>query len=198
VIEANRQNAQKSTGPRTEEGKSRARRNATKHGLGSKIRVFADDQERAEFEDLKSRLWADLNPKGVLEAEMVEEIATCVWKLRPVEEMSMQDIKERGQASKAILEVFANSPSGWDDPFAEQRVKLGNLASSSLKCQELFITIDAKKKEKERGKHNTGSLGERAERKDIVQFQAKLVGQARSFFATKPPSSATSIAQSTN
>jgi len=30
---ANRENAQKSTGPRTEEGKRRSRRNAFRHGL---------------------------------------------------------------------------------------------------------------------------------------------------------------------
>jgi len=39
-IEANRQNAKKSTGPRTEEGKSRCRRNAFKHGGYAASRIM--------------------------------------------------------------------------------------------------------------------------------------------------------------
>ena len=41
---ANRRNAQMSTGPRTEEGKSRSRRNAVKHGiLSSALHITEGD-----------------------------------------------------------------------------------------------------------------------------------------------------------
>ena len=40
---ANRQNAQKSTGPQTARGKGYSRRNAVKHGLLSKQVLFSDD-----------------------------------------------------------------------------------------------------------------------------------------------------------
>lgn len=45
-IRANRENAKKSTGPRTEEGKNRAKRNAVKHGLAGGGEIEPDDLAR--------------------------------------------------------------------------------------------------------------------------------------------------------
>ncbi len=39
-INANRRNAQKSTGPKTPEGKAKSRRNALQHGLTAKACMF--------------------------------------------------------------------------------------------------------------------------------------------------------------
>ena len=46
-IDANRENARKSTGPTTEEGKIRSRRNAVKHGLAGKGIVLPDEAAEA-------------------------------------------------------------------------------------------------------------------------------------------------------
>ena len=49
-LEANRRNAQRSTGPRTAEGKARSRCNALRHGLRSEEVLFGSDHRPADPE----------------------------------------------------------------------------------------------------------------------------------------------------
>jgi hypothetical protein len=76
-LEANRANAQHSTGPRTEQGKEASKINATKHGftarhfLGLLEKGSADWQE---FIDLGIRLHDHFQPVGPIEELLVEKI----------------------------------------------------------------------------------------------------------------------------
>jgi hypothetical protein len=81
--EANRRNAQLSTGPRTEDGKSQSRRNALRHGiLASALLITKGEgaEHPAEFEELLEGLSRDLSPVGALEEMQVEKIAVCWWR----------------------------------------------------------------------------------------------------------------------
>src|ERR1022692_3839922 len=69
-IQANRQNALRSTGPKTERGKRTVARNAIKHGLlAREVVITAGDGKESpeEFQDLLTRLWEDYEPVGVVE-----------------------------------------------------------------------------------------------------------------------------------
>jgi hypothetical protein len=83
-VEANRQNALKSTGPRTPKGKEYTGRNAIKHGLlVSPTRDFrALDEDPQEYEDLLNGLWDQHQPVGRAEELEVERIAQCWWRLK--------------------------------------------------------------------------------------------------------------------
>ncbi len=85
--EANRQNAKRSTGPKTQHGKLVVRQNALKHGLYTNVVVTKGDgsESVAEYETLSSRLCCDLEPVGVLEEEQVATIAKLIWRTRRVE-----------------------------------------------------------------------------------------------------------------
>ena len=73
-IEANRRNAALSTGPRTEEGKQRSRRNALKHGLAGDGVVLPEEQERAI--EARAERWAEsFRPADEREAWLVEVVA---------------------------------------------------------------------------------------------------------------------------
>ena len=82
-LEANRLNARRSSGPRTQEGKKRARMNALRHGLTAKNIVIGDEDPK-EFEDLRAKLEHDLQPKTALERELLERLAGLLWRLRRV------------------------------------------------------------------------------------------------------------------
>ena len=80
-IKANRNNAKKSTGPRTEEGKSRVSKNALKHGLLARDTVLPGE-DPAEFDRQLAALEADIQPANSLEFELVRQIADAQWRMR--------------------------------------------------------------------------------------------------------------------
>ncbi len=80
-IKANRKNAKKSTGPRTEEGKTRSAKNALKHGLLARDTVMPGE-DPADFDRQLSALEADIQPANSLEFELVRQIADAQWRMR--------------------------------------------------------------------------------------------------------------------
>ena len=80
-IEANRRNAQLSTGPVTEEGKRGSRRNAVRHGLTAEtvIDALEDAEDYAAFE---MAVTADYDAQSAVERELVLRLASLLWRLR--------------------------------------------------------------------------------------------------------------------
>jgi hypothetical protein len=79
-IEANRKNAQKSTGPRTPEGKSKVRFNALKDGATAKSPVIPGE-DPAEFQARIDTWTQDLAPTNSAERYLVEHAARASWQL---------------------------------------------------------------------------------------------------------------------
>jgi len=79
-IEANRKNAQKSTGPKTPEGREAARLNGLKHGLASDILVLEGESE-SDFENLLDSLEAEHQPATPTEVILVRQMAMASWRL---------------------------------------------------------------------------------------------------------------------
>src|SRR5260370_32058368 len=80
-VQANRQNAPKSTGPKSPVGKRIASRNATKHGFYS-TSVLLPDEDKEEFLRFARRFVSAYDPCGVLEEECVRTIIETRWQLR--------------------------------------------------------------------------------------------------------------------
>jgi len=83
-IEANRANAQKSTGPRSPEGKAKVAQNALKHGLLAKQAVVVGE-DTDDFDLLRDQLYAEWAPVGPTEARLVERLAGLFWRLQRAE-----------------------------------------------------------------------------------------------------------------
>ena len=80
-VEANRLNAQKSTGPRTPEGKARVAANAIRHGLLCE-KAFIDGEDAELFSEHCRSMKESLAPVGAIEEELADRVAAQSWRLR--------------------------------------------------------------------------------------------------------------------
>ena len=78
-LDANRANADKSTGPRTPEGKQRSALNALRHGLTSKT-VILPGEDLETYQKFRDDFFADLNPKGELEQQLAFTLVNTQWR----------------------------------------------------------------------------------------------------------------------
>lgn len=135
VRAANRANAQCSTGPRTERGKSLSSNNALRHGILARKVEFDTDDQRAEFLELRQRCKTEHHPKGLIEKFIVEEIATLFWKLGITEFLEVRELLRRQELSDGVDSIFHKLPissyglpldRGWDCDRIVVRAVAGN------------------------------------------------------------------------
>ena len=83
-LAANRANAQKSTGFRTDAGKRKSSRNAQTHGLRARLsqQTLVCEHEREDFQLLADALHEELNPQTPLQQLLAERLALLAWKMR--------------------------------------------------------------------------------------------------------------------
>ena len=80
-IEANRRNALRSTGPKTEDGKRRSRQNAVRHGLTSET-VIAALEDIEDYQAFEAAVLADYDARTAVERELVLRLASLLWRIR--------------------------------------------------------------------------------------------------------------------
>jgi hypothetical protein len=80
-IEANRRNALKSTGPKTEAGKQVSRCNAVRHGLTAET-VIGALEDTEDYKMFEAAIIADYDAHSAVERELVLRLASILWRLR--------------------------------------------------------------------------------------------------------------------
>ena len=80
-IRASRENAKKSTGPRTPEGKARSSKNALKHGLLAQDSVIPGE-DPAEFDRHLTTYEDTYLPRNCIEKELGRQIADAAWRMQ--------------------------------------------------------------------------------------------------------------------
>ena len=118
-IEANRLNAQRSTGPRTPAGKTRVSSNALKHGLTGRD-VVLPGENPDDFDSFRAGLLTSLDPQGELEAALAEKIVADFWRLRrvPIFEATLY---RRGCAE--LLVKQADESVRWYESIESHRIR---------------------------------------------------------------------------
>ena len=93
-IEANRLNAQHSTGPTTPEGRAAVRLNGLKYGLYAETLILPGE-DPADFETLLDRLDAEHQPATPTEELFVSQIAMASWRRLRVQRMEAAFYKNK-------------------------------------------------------------------------------------------------------
>ena len=106
-IQANRLNAMKSSGPRSNEGKAASRFNALKHGIDAKS-LTIPGEDPAELETLALDYHRQLRPDGPLEAFFVGTIVKADWDRRRYARIEAQIMR----VQLAALEEPTETPLG--------------------------------------------------------------------------------------
>ena len=95
-INANRINAEHSTGPKTAEGIANCKYNATKHGLsGAQIVIKGEDP--ADYDAARAAFFTQYVPEGIVEEILVERLAQSSWKLQRAERVEARLTAELGE-----------------------------------------------------------------------------------------------------
>jgi hypothetical protein len=108
-IEANRRNAQNSTGPRTEEGKQSSRRNAVRHGLTAET-VIGALEDAEDYQAFEAAITADYDAQSAVERELVLRLASLLWRLRRATAMETGLFEIQAQEIQA--EYLRDYPGG--------------------------------------------------------------------------------------
>jgi hypothetical protein len=101
-VRANRENAKKSTGPRTISGKEKVSGNALTHGLTAEKHVIIGESIE-EFNTFKDSMLKVYEPIGAYEEEIFIKLVELSWRLRRV------GLIETGIYGNEILEFDADS-----------------------------------------------------------------------------------------
>ena len=126
-IDANRLNAQKSTGPRTDQGKSKSRLNAIRDNITGQI-ITLSDKDRPIFEDLKAKLIAGFDPQTPIEHKLAHDIAWDSWRLdhlRAIEmnvyALGMQELENTDLENAGTESQPTTHPNDLDTALADAR-----------------------------------------------------------------------------
>jgi len=144
-IQANRRNAEHSTGPKSDTGKCASARNAMKHGAYATSAVaiprgfFAEDE--AEIREYLDSLIADLHPRDGLELEMATRVAVLLLRLRRTSRLESETVAGDTTKRRGIADYVDPLISGDDElEMRRERAALQAIENS----MNLVSVIDAR------------------------------------------------------
>ncbi len=101
-LNANRQNAQSSTGPKTPEGKAISSQNGVKHGLFAKNDVISGE-DLAAYEQHRQDIYDEFAPLTPTESVLTQRIASLTWRLMRADRLQTTTINTLVIAQKRAM-----------------------------------------------------------------------------------------------
>lgn len=180
-LRANRENAKKSTGPKTFRGKAFSRRNAIKHGIFRQLfDDMLDNEDLIKGQDNYRHLRNELKPVGPSEENVVEYIAIGWQKLERLYRY------ENAEIESGMAQVSDNIDDGIYDRF-----------SGSQRSRDLVSLLQTAAKDiRTRGHISRKSMGKISEYWELQLFWPNFQAAAEKTAKSKRQELAISIAES--
>ncbi|MBV8732274.1 MAG: hypothetical protein JO336_20890 [Acidobacteriia bacterium] len=130
-VEANRQNALKSTGPITAQGKETVSGNSIRHGLRSR-KVILKGEDPAEFDQLAGDLESEWQPHSPTERHYLLQMVIAQWKLVRVEvaEANLYDEPQSAREQIVLLDRIWQAQQRFERSFSRAQRELERLQHS--------------------------------------------------------------------
>jgi hypothetical protein len=135
-IKANQQNSQKSTGPKTPEGKKRSALNAIRHNLTGQI-VVVQESENEIYQQHCKEYRIEFAPKGKLEIDLTQEMADLRWSINRIRAHETNLFSFQSVALESTLE------SG--DPDINSAMEISASLEKNMKTLALLSVYEQRK-----------------------------------------------------
>jgi hypothetical protein len=140
-IAANRRNSQKSTGPKTREGKFKSSLNALRHGAYSETHILTTE-DPGIFKNLAQEI---LQPQTPTELELVDQLIQTVWRRRRITSLIQMRLN---QAIEEVITEQSQIEPAEDRPTPTQITvlameKLENLKPSFARQEAMELRLMA-------------------------------------------------------
>ena len=123
---ANRENAKKSTGPRTPEGKANSSKNALKHGLLAEDAVIPGE-DPAKFDRHLTNIENNYLPRNYVEKQIVHQIADTMWR-----------IKRLSRIETTVVNAAIERTRVYQHDFRVERIRQGHEGDLQLLGESMF------------------------------------------------------------
>jgi hypothetical protein len=124
-LETNRLNAEKSTGPKSPDGKSRSSMNAVKHGLRAKKAVLLSHETEEDYSAIHKAMLNELDPRGFVETTIAQLAIDSAWRLRRIPVFETQVLAySQNRITKRHPAWDKEFPNG---PHSQERAEWGRI-----------------------------------------------------------------------
>jgi hypothetical protein len=145
-IQANRLNSQKSTGPRSVEGKAVSSQNALKSGIDSKSQIIRGE-DPAALDALATRYLLDHQPQSASERALVDILIDSEWTLRRLRKTEAQ----LWEYDLANISQENTKSYNRDNPIPEDQI----LGLAFHRRQQTFARLERRRESLQRVYHRT-------------------------------------------
>lgn len=144
---ANQLNSQKSTGPKTEIGKSTISKNSTKHGLLSNQTILPWESS-SELNDLRASMIEQFKPIGEIEKIIVDRLVSLTWRLRRAGtiETGIYAWKKYAMEFNQVFAEMKSYPPGASriDSFSIENKELSDENKATFEKLQMEVSIKSK------------------------------------------------------